>query len=249
MSSKSKFVSFISSKKFSAIFYPILYTAFAIAISVSGSIIFNNYYYKVVYIHGSSMMPTLLGEENRQYYGYADESKKAIDNINRFDVIVLNYPNSWHTEAGRKVKRVWGFPGETISLVSNSEGSTFTAKRGDNVYTLSAKIYRNCTFSYETGNYTYDCYRFYAGRRAFNTVAYYRNFTDYTLGPNEYFVMGDNWGGSTDSYVRVIEEGYENITYPYLGGRVVNILGVATYDAVTDSLVNKVPFKKPIYYF
>ncbi len=249
MSFKQKFISTISSKRFGSIFYPIFYIVFAVAIAISGSLIFNKYYYIYIYVSGNSMIPTLFGDTSRSYYGEADTSKTAIDHLNRFDVLIVDYPSDWGTEEGYKVKRLWGFPGETISLTYESGKVIFTATKDAETYTVTGVFHNAETFDFETRTFIVPYYKFSTGNRVFKTYAHIRNIPPHTLKDDEYFVMGDNWSSSTDSYERTIVENKTHLNYSYLRGRVINILGIARYDKAQDALVDKVNFKYPLYRF
>lgn len=248
MSFKKKVISVVSGKTFSSIFYPVFYILFAVTMAISGSLIFDKNHYIYIYVSGTSMLPTLLGDEARAHYGKADTSKSAIDKLRRFDVIITDYPKGW-SDAGLKVKRLWGFPGETISLTCNSTCATFTASKDGNTYSISGIYNPERPFQIETKTFVASTYHFSTGNKIFNTVAINRNIVSKTLGPDEYFVMGDNWGSSTDSYEKTVKEHLTPLTYSYLRGKVINILGTAHFDSSTGVLVDKVNYDNPLYIF
>ena len=220
------------SEKFQKIFYPIFYLIFTIAITISGCFIFQRYYYTNIFVSGSSMVPTLVGNDtlNIHHYGIADTSEDAINGLERFDVLIANFPDSWGTTKGLVVKRLWGLPGENISLSSTVavvEGksvytSTFTVKHGtETVYTVTAHdVYKEVDLISDHPFKT--LFRFDTEKKTFYTnTKELRNF-NVTLNANEYFVMGDNWGESSDSYGKS-----EKLTRQYVKGKVVCIQGYA----------------------
>ena len=62
----------------------------------------------------------------------------------------------------------------------------------------------------------------------------------------EYFLMGDNWVSSSDSYF--YKASNEKITRKLLQGKVVCIQGTAIYDSNTERLTKKKRLKD-MYYF
>jgi len=245
------------SEKFQKIFYPLFYLAFTVAISISGCFIFNRYYYTNIFVSGPSMMPTLVGDDynNIHHYGIADTSQKAIDKLERFDVVITYYPESWGARTGLIVKRVWGFPGERIVLSSSESESTFSVWTTDYSketpdFTITAEV-ESYTFDKIKSFETWKTYKFQTEKRLFRTrvnKTQYRSL-DYTLGENEYFVMGDNWGDSTDSYMRYTYE--QKLTRDCIQGRVVCIQGYGKVVLDGDKnykIVDKHPIR-PIYHF
>lgn len=248
---------FYNSEKFQAVFFPVLYFFLAVALVVTGCFIFKKKYYQPVVVDGTSMLPTLAGgsvigtkevDEHssvplkyRYNYGIADLHEnsaniESINNIKRFDVIVTYYPQSWGTVSGDYIiKRVWGLPGETISLLYDSESKTytFTAQKGKKTDTYTAPVVEYTkTFDTEyvvDGKYhfskttiTFTAAKFKLPHKTFYTNIYTgRQFVDHKLGKNEYFVMGDNWETSTDSYKNMSNP--HKLTKSYLRGRVLYI--------------------------
>lgn len=76
----------------------------SLAIIVSGLYIFHNVYFSPVVVDGTSMEPTL----NDKDYGIMDTHQNRINNIKRFDIIII------HRTEDYIIKRVIGLPGETI---------------------------------------------------------------------------------------------------------------------------------------
>lgn len=257
---------FYESEKFQAVFFPILYFVLAIALVVTGSLIFKKVYYHPVVVDGSSMLPTLAGGSElesggsitvdghnvslkyRYNYGIADLTKASVNNIKRFDVIVTHYPKSWGTEEEDYIiKRVWGFPGETLNLTYDGLAKTFTftaSKKGKETYKIIAPIVEY-TKKFEAeymldGKYhtkevesSFPAAKFKLSNKTFYTnTRVIRQLTNHKLEKNEYFVMGDNWETSTDSWkCRSLQD---KLTKSYLQGRVL-------YISAYVSIVNEKP--------
>lgn len=242
-------MSIFKNEKFQKIFYPVFYILFAIAVSISGCFIFSRYYYTNIFVSGPSMQPTLIGEKNVHHYGIADTSDAAINGLKRFDVVIARFPKEWKTTTDLVVKRIWGFPGETITMVSSDTKSTFTATSGDVTYTITAEVeYRKADLIYKVDEEAKPYYKFVTPRKSFYTnTAEKRNFS-VTLKENQYFIMGDNWGQSSDSYAKVSED--IKLSRDDLKGRVVCIQGYGRVDSSSgeDKIVDKVKIR-PMYNF
>ena len=206
------------------------------------------------------MNPTLLGQSQRCHYGIADTSNAAIDSLKRFDVIITYY--SWNgDDSTLKVKRVWGFPGETLSLKY-----TFFDEDPENTYygmqlKVNNEVVINSTANHEytmTCDYpegfhpTFNVYTFSAPHKSFNVSVDYptqsREF-DITLGADEYFVMGDNWWHSSDCFGNGGSKNLHALKRKDIQGRVVRIEGTARYSAEAGGLVDKLVYKDPMYNF
>ena len=148
--------SFLKGEKFQKIFYPTIYFVLTIGLVVTGFFVFKRNYYTNVYVSGSSMSPTLIGgERDRYHYGISDNHRKTISLLERFDVVVTYYPSSWGSDDSYKIKRVWGFPNETITMSFAEDTKTYTfqaSTNGEVTYTITAPIedigigYRVATF-------------------------------------------------------------------------------------------------------
>ena len=248
---------FYKNEKFQKIFYAILYLVCAFAFVTSGCYIFYKSYYSNVYVSGTSMSPTLIGGnvDGRNHYGISDNHAKALKNLNRFDVVITYYPSQWtgtDEDTVYKIKRVWGFPGETISMSYTDEMYTFTVSMNDRVIyetkaSVSVKDYEGIgklkVASFKDNRRTFDVNafdRYFEGGEAKFNSPLRSNFT-VTLDKDkqEYFLMGDNWGHSTDSYSHRAES--KRITYNDLQGRVVAIQGTAKVKG--DTLYDKKKIK------
>ena len=234
-------------KIFSKIFYPIFYIIFAAAISLSICFIVQKNVPTKIYVSGTSMKPTLMGDVNtdkRINYGYAYTDYYTRTHLKRFDVVITYFPESWNTGKNLKVKRVWGFPGETLNLTCLDDSAVFTVGNGETVYEeyIAEKIL-NKTYTFERydkeiGIYSYKeqitVFKFDNGVKKFDTRAVPRDFS-ITLKENEYFLMGDNWGGSTDSYEKITDP--HRISLENIQGKVICIEGTARLEGTT--LVDK----------
>lgn len=173
-----------------------------IVLIISSLILFHNYYYTSFWVNGQSMYPTLnsqakysngtligdtlIGSIANCYdidYGIMDEHQKAIDNINRGDIIVLKYSDS---DSSDKIKRVIVLPGETFYITSSIPGQNDNG----NLYILN-----HATNQYELTEQGID--------NSLINIGYYppQYNQPTTLEDDEIFVMGDNrlLGKSNDS--------------------------------------------------
>lgn len=266
---------FYLNEKFQSIFFPILYFILALGICLTGCFIFRNKYYQSILVDGISMQPTLVGGGSagatvqykganyplyfRNHYGVADLHKSAVNKLKRFDVCVTYYPDSWSAEDGASIiKRVWGFPGETLSLTYDNEHTefTFTVSKNDKVLKEYKAPVVEITRKYE-GEYFVNGNRRYAAatksftaaefnvgnRRFYVNVANKRTFTK-TLAKNEYFVMGDNWSASSDSYSN--RDSHDLLTKNYLQGKAICINAYASSNNSKAVAIHKI---KGRYYF
>ena len=249
---------FYKNEKFQAVFFPVLYFGLSVALVITGCYIFKKKYYQPVIVDGKSMLPTLAGgtaadqpivingvsypARYRYHYGIADLHEHSVNNIKRFDVIVTHYPTSWGTsDETYIIKRVWGFPGETINLTYDSEAASFTFsvyKNNKNTYKITAPIVNYQTkfesecvvdgkYHFSKSTCTMQAAKFILKNKTFYTAFNPgRHFTNHQLGKNEYFVMGDNWNASSDSFVNINKE--EKLTKKYLQGRVLYMSAYAS---------------------
>ena len=264
---------FYKNEKFQSVFFPLLYFALTIAIVVTACFIFKKKYYQPIVVDGSSMQPTLVGGTSasspgykyRYHYGAADLNRNSINGLKRFDVIVTYYPSSWISEATKsyKIKRVWGFPSETIHLSFDDETRRYTfsvSKPYDgHPVNLTSSPIQTITRTYEVEK-TVDDKRqistlettFTAAEFTISNKSFFVNFAEghkrtidgYTLGKNEYFVMGDNWCGSTDSYANYGKS--DKLTKSYLQGKVLYISAYVSLK--NDNPVDFHEFKKRYFF-
>ena len=209
-----------------------MYTIFIVGIAISGCMIFTKTFYTNIFVSGPSMLPTLLGENNMHHYGIADTSNSAIDNLKRFDVIITYYPKSWGASEELIVKRIWGFPGETLTMVTTDSESRFKVTVGEETrYTIVAPKSEKVVDKVDS-KVTMNTYCFKTERKIFHTnAAQQRTFT-ITLNDNQYFVMGDNWGNSTDSFAKITSP--ERLNRSNIQGKVICIQGYAKVEKNGD---------------
>lgn len=143
----------------------------ALAVALLVVFVLKTFLFTVIKVDGASMNPTLKNKE-RLFVTVYDVK---FGETERGDIVICNYPGRY-TEypLGIKtktyfVKRVVAVPGDTVSRVSNVTYVTYT-ETGETVALDEAFANR-----YQGDDY------------------------EYTLGEDEYFVVGDNRGNSHDS--------------------------------------------------
>lgn len=133
--------------------------------------VLTTFFFTPVRVDGDSMYPTLHDED----MGFSNVFSANFFDVERFDVVVVNAPEE--NSKDHWVKRVIGLPNETIECIDDViyiDGEPIEEPFLDEAYRQSQiDIY---------GYFTYD-------------------FGPYTLGEDEYFVLGDNRTNSTDSRV------------------------------------------------
>lgn len=274
---------FYKNEKFQVWFYPILYLILIIGIVITCCFIFNKKYYQPIVVTGESMWPTLAGGRTiddtedhsrslRYHYGLADLHRSSVNELQRFDVVVTYYPQSWGLDGSKetylaqrsfKIKRVWGFPGETISMRFDTETSTYTFKAikpGKPGFIISSSPVKEFIQSFECysgNNFENHNFRFTVNEFALPNKTFRVSYTtpdkqyppqpagstsfdrirefSRTLHNDEYFVMGDNWRGSTDCFEK---SNTERLTTDYLQGRVVCINSYVTYNSMSKDTSN-----------
>lgn len=238
---------FYKNEKFQEVFYGCLIFILLCGFVASACYLFSRKYYEEIYVSGHSMYPTLLGGESqdnfRCHYGKADKSSRVINTLSRFDVVITYYPKDWiGNDETYIIKRVWGFPGEKISLTW--EENTYTFKAVDtsgNVSTTFGRIDNENSYVYFTTPSDVRVEKTFRTAIKYGTKFEKRSFIDLQLNSDEYFVMGDNWPGSTDCYGHRSDNIY--VSRNHIQGKVVQIEGTARYDVASQSLVEKVPIK------
>ena len=154
------------------------------------------------------MFPTLQGIDNEHpegYYGFVDKDKNTLRNIKRFQIVTTYYPGDVKGQSDTKIKRVIFMPGETFKVINSD---LFVLK--DNNWTNLADFENNHKLPFE---------------RRFNneTSKLNHNYPQTTLKENEYFVSGDNWDNSWDSF----DPGVGPVTFDMLDGLVIKMEGLA----------------------
>lgn len=194
-------------KKITSILWAFAYFAVLVCALISSTVIFHNNYFSLVYVDGVSMQPT-LNNNGVTEFGIVDKHSSAINNIQRFDIITTYYPIKYNSSTGSlsdysyiaengkeiftdftdpdhevhvsstasfKIKRVIALPGEQFKV--QEKGVEIRTKNEDGSWGDST--FYEYTFKHKYGDKTNDTYR--------------------TLGEDEYWVLGDNWGSSLDS--------------------------------------------------
>lgn len=227
------------------IIWPIIYMALSLGVIVAACFSFRSIYFESVYVDGSSMEPTLKGEEGVEggaNFGFTDNSKSAIKGLKRFDIVTTYYPfssedydlpyvkGSKHKNtAYYKIKRVIALPGETFKIENNE-----LFVKQDNSWS-EAISFENAGIIRMTEEY------------------YSKDVKETTLNDDEYWVMGDNWtyGGSRDSGTMIGDNKWNGPVYrENLIGKLIAIEGTCTLvkkDGVTQC-TNRIYYKQKIYF-
>ncbi len=163
-------------------------------------LIFHNLYFTPVKIVGSSMYPTLSDND----FGVMDTHDSARNKLERFDIVIINYPLGSDYFI---IKRVIGLPGETVSLESATGDLTVDGALIEQPFISETVQTRTC-----------------------NQTAGVACNTSKTLEAEQYYVLGDNRGNSTDS-----EHGVGLIAFEQIKGVLFAIEGVCREDSSTSS--------------
>ena len=244
------------------IVWPIIYLVLIISVCISFVMVFRSYYFRSIFVSGSSMSPTLNGVGNEVDFGLIDDHKNAINKVKRFQIITTYYPFSDskdyvggydkekenvidEKEASYKIKRVYGLPGDSIKFVINREEAQ-AALDAEGHYSEQQQYHaqRAIEFYVKTpkdDDYVKQEIKF---KRKINVLKFdqYDNFT-YDLGDDEYWVMGDNYSASSDCFTKKLPIYYDNIV-----GVLISIEGTCKIESSIspDSTVDdgtKVSFK------
>ena len=204
------------------ILLPILYVALITAISVLAEVLFEANYYSNYYVSGSSMSPTLSGDLNDADYGIYDKSKTAIKNVKRYQLLLTYYPND---QESVKIKRLLFKPGDTFEVVStyNIENNCYESQMWLFDSPTSSN-HRILDFPFDTSNIKNDHY-----------------YPKTTLKENQYFLAGDNWDNSTDSF----DEDVGPIDFDLLVGVVCKAEGRCK--VVDGKITEKRPYKQILF--
>lgn len=255
---------FYKNEKFQTWFFSILYFLMTIAIVITGCFTFKKVYYLPIVVSGMSMWPTLSGAKcdinidgdtytPRNYYGIADIHVSSVNSLHRFDVVATNYPSSWTSDEDYKIKRVWGFPGETLNLTYNDENQTYTftaSKDGKELCNITSEPLKSIDQEYEfykkdavdviiRHSLKFMVHTFNLPHKSFNVSfstpkhaaeSSRRSLVNHKLLDNEYFVMGDNWGymGSSDCYSH-LSPSDEKLTKNHVQGRIICFYAYVNY--------------------
>ncbi len=191
-----------------------LVTAFVVSVAISSNVIcLSARFGYSFYVNGMSMYPTLNGEglrkDNGKYrpftwndsenqnddivdFGYGkDNSKDWTNDLYRYDIVITYYADDYDASgrlkdsARLKIKRIIGFPGESVRLVNDGTawGKTTIIKDG-----VESEPLPNL---YEAEDFPSLPSRNYPALKVGTGF--------WTLGENEFFVMGDNRGGNNSA--------------------------------------------------
>ncbi|WP_265333823.1 signal peptidase I [Nocardioides sp. Kera G14] len=137
-----------------------------------------------VTVSGDSMQPTLHPKDRLE----VDLLHRK--DVDRFDLVEAVEPGEAKFGGGTDiVKRVIGLPGDQVSIQGGAKPRVLIKPaRTDEVFEVS-----NPTWPSQIGSSTSSCCT------ATGTASPERAWK--TVPPNSYWLLGDNWGGSTDSRV------------------------------------------------
>ena len=238
-------------KRLKLIIWPIIYLVLIVNVCISFILVFRSYYYRSIFVSGSSMEPTLHGTvSERVDYGIIDDHNSAINRIKRFQIITTYYPFPGSTdykggyvhgennivdenEASYKIKRVYGLPGETIKFVLNQEFAPKAIELA-NKDQWSAEAQDAAQRAVEVYIKAKDSDKFIKQNIKFKRridgkkLPEYEDFT-FELADDEYWVMGDNYSASSDCFSKKSPIYKDNIV-----GVLVAIEGTCKIDAHID---------------
>lgn len=248
----------MKNNKFLKLIWPILYLILVLFVCSSGSLIFHSYYYKSIFVDGESMYPTLNGgtriSKYESNFGIIDPHEKAINAIERYDIITTYYP--WDEKdysqttnvlrddgfidynvpfkyvpgTGRtvldtayyKIKRVVGVPGDVLRI---KNGEFYLLPQDSNFY-LNIYDKTDEEIAQFRASYGSDYEKDLEAAFVKVDLPYERHFGQNInikdtqviqlhksddAAANEYFVIGDNWGNSTDCATKKMPIYRENI--------------------------------------
>ena len=206
--------------KFKLVVFPFIYLVLIFNVCLSFLLVFRSYYFRSIFVFGSSMEPTLNGAHDRVDYGIIDDHASAINNLKRFQILTTYYPFSsndyvggYHhgeknvineNDASYKIKRVYGLPGEIIRFeVDNEQYEKIKDVSKSEMFTDPVQeIAQKCikVFSKKTGDLNFTEQKVSFKRKInVNKIPNYSDF-EYELGDDEYWVMGDNYDSSLDCF-------------------------------------------------
>ena len=218
-------------KKIKVILWPIIYLVLIINVCISFILVFRSYYFKSIFVSGTSMEPTLHGSGGYVDYGIIDDHKSAKNNIERFQIITTYYPFSDshdytkpyehggvniidEHESSYKIKRVYGLPGETIKFTIDDDALEAARTKPADSEEFSYYSNKALQFSVKAKNGNSFVPQKLNFKRIINVnplkIEAYRDY-EYELGYDEYWVMGDNYNTSSDCFSKKAPIYYDNI--------------------------------------
>ena len=213
-------------KRLSILFNIFIVLLSVIALAIAGILIYQKRYLSPFWVNGQSMYPTLnknaikpdgtpagidtkiteVGSKKVDY-GVADKHERALKNLKRFDIVITHYRADDKVD---KIKRLVGLPGETIKFgqIDTNDNGTLYIKKGDQFVVQEQPI-----------------------SNEYITAGVYPS-GEITLKDNEYYVLGDNRGNSSDS--RGLED---PIKFEWLVGKVVALCAYCEIAELPDGSV------------
>lgn len=200
-------------KKINSILWGVGYFLVTCCIVASACVLFHNNYYSLIYVEGSSMVPTLnKNTGDRREFGIVDEHKTVINSLKRFDIVTTYYPIKYHSagnagyisdycyinDIGEEVYTNYDDPNHKVQV---SKIADFKIKR---VIALPGESFRVISNGVEVRTLTEDntwgaitTYKFPFKHSGIGKEDdHFRQ-----LGDDEFWVLGDNWSSSTDCKV------------------------------------------------
>lgn len=240
--------------KLKLIIWPIVYLVLIINVCISFILVFRSYYFRSIFVSGSSMEPTLHGSvSDRVDYGIIDDHKSAINRIKRFQIITTYYPfagsNDYEggyvhgetntideSKASYKIKRVYALPGEAIKFVVDEDMKNRALEVGAYApYCEEAQDAAQKAIKVmirpegKTGDDDYVEQKVTFKRKI--DIYKIKNYDGKTfeLGDDEFWVMGDNYSASSDCFSHEKPIYLDNIV-----GVLIAIEGTCKIDAHID---------------
>lgn len=239
-------------KKLKLIIWPIIYLVLIINVCISFILVFRSYYYRSIFVSGSSMEPTLHGiVSERVDYGIIDDHNSAINRIKRFQIITTYYPFPGSSDyvggytpgetntvddknASYKIKRVYALPGETIKFEIDEEYKNIALEKGatspycEEAQYAAQKAIKVLIKGKNSDKFVEQKIKF---KRKIDIHKFheYEDFPETELEENQYWVMGDNYSASSDCFSKRSPIYKDNIV-----GVLVAIEGTCKIDAHID---------------
>jgi signal peptidase I len=236
------------------VFRTLLILLFVFVLALSGSVIYVHVRYRIFFVDGDSMYPTLNRNSTRPEggtndgtwgnfssgytcdYGIMDSQSGFVDSLKRFDIVVTYFDSDYDVDSASyanslKIKRLIGLPGE--ELYFDLEGGLHVKEKGASDYVL---VSQPSTINHP--ELTAD---------SLSGIVYGSESSPCVLSDYEYFVCGDNrlHGASDDSrFEGPIGRLYSSSSTRPAGqeliqGRTVAILASCTINISTDSTGKK----------
>ena len=131
-----------------------------------------------------------------------------------------------------------------MSFVEETMTYTFQAStNGEVTYTITAPI-EDIGVGYRVATFVTSKKTFHTHARDEVRNSFLRTSINITLGDDEYFLMGDNWSSSSDSFTHI--SSLERVTLNLIQGKMVAIQGTAK---IKDGVLYDKQKIKEMYYF